>query len=202
MKKSIWLVLIGMALTFNVTAKKLYKWVDEDGNVSYSDQVPPDRIKKEHQELNDQGVVMDKVDKAKSKEYYQKLKEQQRLKKEQEVQAQKEEEKRQNLIKAYTNEDEIIRLKEERIYSIEKNIDSAKQNLVFQKKSLSDMQTIAANNERSGQKVSDALLKRIVAIEEKIKYQKKFIQVKYDELEKVKVKFDEDLERYRSAFTK
>ena len=46
--------------------KKLYKWVDENGNVSYSDQMPPKQIKKAHEEISDHGVVLEKHAKAKT----------------------------------------------------------------------------------------------------------------------------------------
>lgn len=36
----------------------LYRWVDEAGNVHYSDVVPPTVIKQEHSELNDQGMTV------------------------------------------------------------------------------------------------------------------------------------------------
>lgn len=199
MKKYLSLFTCLLMVTVVADAKKLYKWVDENGNVTYSDQVPPDRIKKEHQELNKDGVVLEDVKRAKTeaeiKAVYaeeQRQKEQQRIAKENEI-------KRQNILKSYANEGEIVRLKEERVFAIEKNIESAKQNMVFQKKSLEDMMAIAASHERSGKKVSKALLSRIETIEEKIKDQNQFIESKQKELEKVKVQFDNALKVYREA---
>jgi hypothetical protein len=186
----------------SVQAKKLYKWVDENGQVHYSDQVPPEQIKKEHQELSEQAIVLEDVGKAKSKEQLM----QERLAEEEVIRqqklAEKEELKRQMIIKSYANEGEIIRLKEERLFAIEKNIEGAKQNLVFQKKSLEDMMKMAADRERSGKEVSDLLLKRIKTIEEKIQYQNEFIEAKQKEVAKVNKQFDDDLEKYRSAMDK
>ena len=54
-----------LVLIFSTTAYgKLYKWVDEDGKVHYSDKMPPDQIKREHQELNQHGVVKETVKRA------------------------------------------------------------------------------------------------------------------------------------------
>ena len=35
---------------------KLYRWVDEDGKVHYSDKVPPQAIQGEHTRLNERGI--------------------------------------------------------------------------------------------------------------------------------------------------
>lgn len=41
---------------------KMYKWVDEEGNVHFGDKVPNQYLTKEHEELNDQGAVIEKHD--------------------------------------------------------------------------------------------------------------------------------------------
>lgn len=202
MNKFIIFTAVTLLFSLQVHAKKLYKWVDENGQVHYSDKVPAEQIKNEHQELNDQAVVLENVGKAKTKEQLkaERLAEEERLR--QLKIAEKEEQKRQMIIKSYANEGEIIRLKEERLFAIEKNIEGAKQNLVFQKKSLEDMMKMAADRERSGQEVSEVLLNRIKTIEEKIQYQNEFIVAKEKEVTKVNKQFDDDLEKYRSAVDK
>jgi antitoxin component of MazEF toxin-antitoxin module len=40
-------------------AGKLYKWVDESGQVRYGDRIPPQYAKKNNETLNKQGVVID-----------------------------------------------------------------------------------------------------------------------------------------------
>lgn len=184
----------------NVEAKKkLYKWVDENGKVTFSDIVPPDQIKKEHQEVNKDGLVIDKIDNIKTAEE----RKEEREKRQQIVEAKKQavalEKQRRNIIKAYSNENEIIRLKEERIFSIERNIVSAKQSLEFQKNSKEQLLAMAADRERSGHQVSKVFKSRIVIIEEKIKYQVKYIEEKRKEVNSVKSKFENDLLVYREA---
>ncbi len=183
----------------NVYAKKLYKWVDENGKVTYSDLVPPEQIKKEHQELNQNGVVLEKIKNIKTPEERQAEREAKQQKIKAEKIAAKLEIKRKNIIKSYTNEQEIVRLKEERLSALERNIESAKQSLDFQKTSREQLLSMAAAKQRGGEKVSKALKSRIVTIEEKIKYQLEFIQVKKQEVSKVVAKFNNDLLVYREA---
>ena len=179
--------------------KKLYKWVDENGNVSYSDQMPPKQIKKAHEEISDHGVVLEKHAKAKTEEEILAMKKQKIAKIEAEKKAMQLEKQRLNIIKAYTNEEEIIRLKEERLAALTRNIASAKQSLDFQKSSREQLLSMAADKERNGKVVSDALKSRISGVEEKIIYQNQFIEVKKKEVDKVKDKFTNDLKVYREA---
>lgn len=63
--------LLFVGISGNVLAKKkLYKWVDEEGQVHYSDRVPADQIKKKHEELSEQGVVLEKIENARTKEEF------------------------------------------------------------------------------------------------------------------------------------
>ena len=65
-------------------AAKLYKWVDEEGNVRYSDQLPPGQVNKGHQQLNSGGIVVNSTEAAKTKE---ELEEERRAKREAEEEA-------------------------------------------------------------------------------------------------------------------
>jgi len=197
-----YLVLLFFIVVFSGSAdakKKLYKWVDENGNVTYSDQVPPSQIKIKHEELNEQGVVVEKVRNARTKEEIAADKEKKRLLREEEKRQKALEKQRLNIIKSYTNESEINRLKDERLSALERNIELAKQSLDFQRTSREQLLSMAADNERSGVEISKALKSRIVAVEEKIEYQIKFIQVKKSEIAKVKEKFANDIKIYREA---
>ncbi len=54
------LILLGFNGVANTA--NLYKWVDENGEIRYGDQLPVDKSKKKHQTLNSQGVVVDTTD--------------------------------------------------------------------------------------------------------------------------------------------
>jgi hypothetical protein len=200
MNKFLMLIVLFVLVSSDSDAKKkLYKWVDEDGNVSYSDQVPPKQIKKAHEEISDHGVVLEKHDRAKTDEEISSMKKKKIAKMEAIKQAEQLEKQRLNIIKAYTNENEIIRLKEERLSALNRNISSANQSLDFQKTSREQLLSMAADKERNGKTVSDALKSRITGVEQKIIYQQQFIEIKKKEINKVMAKFANDLKVYREA---
>jgi len=45
-------------------ATSIYKWMDNDGQIHYSHTVPPEVVRKEHQRLNNQAVVLEHVEDA------------------------------------------------------------------------------------------------------------------------------------------
>lgn len=47
---------------------KMYKWVDEDSQVHFGDKVPEEYLVREHDELNDSGVVIKHMQAAKTAE--------------------------------------------------------------------------------------------------------------------------------------
>lgn len=45
-------------------ATSIYKWLDDDGQIHYSHTIPPEVVRKEHQRLNNQAVVLEHVESA------------------------------------------------------------------------------------------------------------------------------------------
>ncbi len=204
MKKIYVLSVLVLCMTgFSLNAK-LYKWVDENGKVHYSDKLPPDQIKHAHETLNDQGVVKEKVErdltdeekKAKAAEF----KRQREQAKQEAIEAERLEKERNAILMSYSSADQIKRLKQERISAIERNIETAKSNLVIQEKNQKDLMSRAADKERSGEVVSDVFMSQIEQIKDQIKFQKQFISDKTAEIITTRTKYDDELAKYL-AFT-
>ena len=63
--RSCGLLILMMSTLFVANAQAgLYRWVDENGAVHYGDKVPAKYLKKEHDELNEQGTTVKKHDRA------------------------------------------------------------------------------------------------------------------------------------------
>ncbi len=180
---------------------KLYKWVDEDGKVHYSDKIPPDQIRNAHEELSAQGLVKESVEKdltdeekiAKAEELKQQREEEARLKREAEALAFE----KNKIMMSYSSADQIIRLKEERISALERNIETAQENLLIQEKNHKDLLKRAADKERSGEVVSDVFLNQIGQVKEQMNYQKEFIVDKTAEIISTQEKYDNELAKYK-----
>ena len=53
------LMLAALLASTAVQAQKVYRWVDEDGNVHYTESLPPDHKDTGHDVLNERGMVVD-----------------------------------------------------------------------------------------------------------------------------------------------
>lgn len=200
MNKTLKIAIMAILALSTTAYGKLYKWVDEDGKVHYSDKVPPDQIKNAHQELNEHGVVKERVDRALTPEEREakaeELQRQKELERQQQLEAERIERERNKLIKSYSSSEQIVRLKEERISALKRNIQMAEENLVIQNRNLDDMLKRAADKERSGEVVSDTFLNQIETIKEQIENQKIFIKEKTDEITATQEKYDYELAKY------
>ena len=67
------LTIILFSLSNSAIAGKLYKWIDENGEVSCSDKVPPKESRREREELNEKGRTIAVKDAAKTPEQIQQL---------------------------------------------------------------------------------------------------------------------------------
>ena len=196
---------MGLLALFGICdAAKLYKWVDEDGKVHYSDKMPPDQIKHAHEKLNEHGVVKEKVDRDLTPEEKQAKREAKARElaeaKAQLLKLEQMEKEREKIMKSYSSEEQIIRLREERVAALNRNIELAEENLVIQQKNHDDLLKRAADKERNGEVVSESFLEQISQVSEQMDFQRAFIKEKTAEIETTQAKYQDELAKFR-AFT-
>lgn len=61
--KFLFVMLLAM-LGAGAHAQKVYKWVDENGEVHYSQTLPPERIEKAHERLTDEGLLAERIERV------------------------------------------------------------------------------------------------------------------------------------------
>ena len=198
-------ILLGVlicAMSFSSTAAKLYKWVDENGSVHYSSQLPPAQSKKEHQQLNSQGMVLTTKEAprppeelAREAEAQRKLEEQQkeeaRLKAEQDAQDRV-------LLLTYSSEAEIEHARENRMEVIDSVIRLINSSIEITQEKLDMLKQSAEQNYIShGNPVPGGLAQKIEHFERKIESRSAQLAAKTEEKEKIRQKYELDMERYR-----
>ena len=97
---------------------------------------------------------------------------------------------------SYSSADQIKRLKQERISALERNISTAKENLVIQEKNHDDLLSRAADKERSGEVVSEVFMDQIEQVKNQIEYQKQYILDKTAEITATEEKYNGELAKY------
>ena len=175
MRVSVWvpLLVLGLAIAAPASAGKLYTWVDEKGNVHFSDKVPPEAAKLAHKEMNQSGITVKEVARAKTQEELaaeaaQKIKDEE-ARKIAEAQAQAD----RALMLSYTTVDDLIRARDQELGVIDSNMATAKLTMASQEKNLSDLLAHAADFERSKKPVPQAVNDSIAHVRAQIEAQQK-----------------------------
>jgi len=179
----------------------LYKWIDENGVVHYSDQMRPEDTKRAHETLNDQGITIEKQGAQKTPEEL----EREKLLREQTLQKKQEHEEKLRhdklLLDSYRNEQELIDNGEEKVATIEATINIIKGRIERLRAQLQRYLRDAADLERSGKPVSQTINQALADTKDKIDSNIEFIAEKRREQDALRKQFAEDLKRYRELKT-
>ena len=200
---SVLLIATALCLVFNLAnAGALYKWIDEDGQIRYSDRLPAAQVKKKHHQLNSQGVVLSTREAAKSEaelaaDAAAKLK----LEKEEAIQAKLDEEqnkKDQVLLLTFSNEKELGLARDDRIEVLDSVIQLISKSIVATQRTLDELQTSADENYLSqGREVPGGLAQKIEHFTRKKESRQAQLDSKMLEKEKINEQYEIDLARYR-----
>lgn len=151
-----------------VQAKKMYRWVDENGKVYFSDLVPPDQVQHKRETMNEKARVLDVVEKAKTPEELEQQKRLEALRKEQEKIIAKQAASDKVLLSTYRSLDDMHRALDNKLALLDgekRMIEGSRERLEQQ---LLQQQQQAANLERNAQKVPEKLLKDIASTRQQI----------------------------------
>ncbi len=182
-------------------AAKLYKWVDDTGQVRYGDSIPPQFARKSNETLNSQGIVVEHKEAAKTREQ---IAEEERIKKaEAEAERIRQEKAYQDriLLDTFTNEDEMIMTRDGKIEAIEAVIRITNGRTEKLKQRLAEMKQTAANTERAGKPVPARLKAEIDESREQIEQNERYVENRKAEQQRVRQKFEADIKRFRDLKT-
>jgi hypothetical protein len=180
-------------------AQKMYKWTDAEGNVHYSDSVPPEHIDEPRDEFNKHGRVVEHTERAltpeeiKAKEAAEEVARIEELRKEQQLADDR------KLLTVYAAEGDIIRTRDQQASVIERSIVAGQAIVTGQTKSLAGLMERAAQLEGQGQVVSEALQTSIKEMQRQINVQKGYVRRMEQEKADTIKRFDAELERYRDV---
>lgn len=189
-------------LAMPASAAKLYKWVDENGAVRYSDHLPAQQPSTGHQQLNSQGVVLSTSDAPKTPEELAAEAEAKKKLEEAEREAARLKEIQQKedrvLLLTFGSEAEIEHARDNRMEVIDSVIRLIQGSIHSTQKKLDDLQNIANRNYVSqGKEIPGGLAQKIEHFQRKIENRNAQLQEKSLEKEKIREKYELDLQRYR-----
>ncbi len=178
-------------------AKKMYKWVDENGETIFSDQVPPEHSQYRRESLNEKGRVVEVTEQAKTKEQQAMDNRLKALKKAQEKIIAQQAANDKVLLSTFRN----LKDMEASLYATMQSLDAqrnvAQGNLKRVENQLETQQKKAAELERNGKKVPQTLLDEIKQTEAQIQLAYAEINKQIEKKNRTKAEFEADIERFK-----
>lgn len=179
------------------TGHTQYKWRDAAGALHYSDSLPPEAAKSGYEVINGQGLVIKRVERAKTADELAAAK----------VAAAKAEVERnaaaqqarddERLLSMYGDEAELKRSQQQRLDSIDQEISASKFSLRNQEQTLADLLDRAAEYERAGKPLPEFQAKQIAAMRTQVDDQHQAITRRELERDKVVTGFQAEIAHYR-----
>ncbi|MBS3743269.1 MAG: DUF4124 domain-containing protein [Wenzhouxiangellaceae bacterium] len=161
MKTGLLIILLSLAAV--ASAQSVYKWVDEKGEVHYSQTLPPERAGQAHARLNDDGLVTERVDRVKTAEELAALKAEQSEKREQAEQRRIQAQQDRLFLAAFPTEDDVrqsIQSRRETVIAERESVES----LIEQNRDrFAARVERAAALERRGEPVPESVVERVAA---------------------------------------
>lgn len=170
---------------------RLYKWVDESGNVSYQDSPPPSNHSDATAVLNSQGVTMERIPG---------VEEQKRMDAEKATIA-RARQRDKALIDAFPSEADLLRTRDKRLGLIDDMITRMHDQLVILNTRLATIESKIDGRSQQGLQPSATLDSDRVAVMRGIDSTNALIRSKLNERRQISKKFGADLERYRELAT-
>jgi len=191
-----------LCLSLQLQAGTLYKWIDDKGQIRYSDRLPPDQAKRQHHQLNTQGMVVGTQEAAKTKEVLAaeaeaKRKEDKLLAEETRVKQDQDKLDR-VLILTFSSEEELSLVKDNRLEVLDSVIRLINNSITASREKLERLQIHAKQTYTSqGKEVPGGLAQNIEHLSRKIENRDYQLQLKQAEKDKINSQFEVDLARYR-----
>lgn len=192
------LVVILISSSFVVQAK-MYKWVDEDGQMHFGDKIPAKYQAKEHDELNEHGLKS----KHKKAEKTTAEKVEDKRHKEELEQAVREEEKKKRLdrvlLDAYDSERDLVKARDSRLDDVSLQVQLSETIINDSSKRLKSLEKKVAQAKASNHEVPANLYSSIDIEKKQIATQSRVMASHKKRSEEISLKYDDYIKRFRAA---
>lgn len=194
-------LILALALLFAMDeaafAKKMYRWVDENGNVYFSDQVPPDQVQHKRETLSEKARVLDVLEKAKTAEQIAQQKRLDALRKEQEKIIAKQNANDKVLLSTFRSVDDMNKALSNKMASFDAGRKVIEGNVERLEQQLQQQQQQAANLERGGSKIPPKLLADIATSKQQIDAGKQELARHQQDQQNSEKEFKADIARFQ-----
>ncbi len=178
------------------STKKMYRWVNDDNKVFFSDQMPPDQVKHRRETLNKNARVIDVVEQEKTKAQQALEKRLTKLRIQQQAILQKQRIKDKVLLTTFRNLQDMDLALKGKMLALDRQRRVVQGNLNRLNKQLRQQQQRAAQHERDGRKVPKNINNDISSSKMQIEMTLIEISKKFENKRNIRRIFEEDIARF------
>lgn len=196
------LVLVVSALVLSLLssaalAQKLYRWVDAEGKVHYTDTLPPEAVDQARDEISRSGTTVNRVERALTAE--ERAAQEAEAAENARLAAIKAEQDKMDaaLTGSYATEADLARAYRERFDLLDQSLEAARVGIRSQERSLEEQLAHAAALERGGKPVPATVQSTIEAARKQVEDQREFLRRRESERQNLQTEYDSILQRYR-----
>ena len=182
--------------SLGLAQNKLYRWVDDNGQVHYGDCIPPKYAKKERAEINERGVVVDVKAREKTAD---ELAAQQAAEAAAAAEAERAAEQARYdryLISSFNSVADLMALRDDRLSLLESRLTLARKSVADTEKSLTGLIERRDKLQAAGKPVPDRLNRQIGEFESSLVAGLRSVSGLEEEQVETRRKFTNDIERY------
>ena len=192
------LVVITILLSSSFAAQaKMYKWVDDEGQMHFGDKIPPEYQVKEHDELNSSGVVTQHRRAAKTAEEKAEDYRLERERKKVALELKRKQQRDRVLLDTYTTERDLIVARDSRLEAIESQINLAEAIINDSNNKLESLEKKITQIKASNREVPPDLYKKIDSESQQIKVQSEVMGNHKKHRNKIDKQFGDYIERFK-----
>ena len=177
--------------------KKLYRWVDKDGKVQFSDSLPPEAIDQARTELSNSGRVVADVGRALTPEEQAAADAAAALEAERAAEAERVRKTEEAMVASFESEEDLRKSVQERISLLQETLNSIEAGIASQRASLSALLNQASEIELAGGTVAAKQSGTIRQLHVEIGRQQQMLIVRKSELDEVGNEMEYLLRRFR-----
>ena len=175
-----------------------FRWVDDQGMVHYTDQVPPEESKRPHAKLNPEAQTIEMIQGQKTPEQFEQIKRLNQLRIEQQRILSQQKDSDQSLLRTYRSVEEMQMALQNKINTMDSTIKIADSNRQHQEENIRSQVKRAAEMEVTGQPVSKNLRDNIESTRRQIAIYQEKIRLLENSKQEIILAFNKGLERFKS----
>jgi len=196
MTRLITLLLLMAFASAGFAQQKLYRWVDENGQVHYGDRIPPQYAKTEREEINERGVVVNVKAREKTAE---EVAAEQAAAEAAELEVQRAEEQARYdryLLSSYNSVADLMAVRDDRLNLLDSRLELARKNVTDTEKTLTTLIERRKKLEEGDRAVPAKLKQQITEFESSLVNGLRSVSGLEEEQVATRRKFTDDIERY------